>query len=574
MTLRAVLAGQRVRFLLVRRRLRGELARDRARALGLLVIAGGVGAVVFALAYGGAWWAVKQNAPQLVLTGTVVGLTGLAVALVFSSLGHAAQAFFSAKDLWLWESAPTGVMARFVDRFTETAVAATPPTLALGSIAVGGLQLGGGGGLLAALRAVVAVVLVSLVPVAGGVALAHVGGALLPAGRLRRLSLVILGMGLTGALVWFRHLRVERLLSEQGAAELLGAAQGMTTMGPEWGPPRQLALFVVDGNAASLVYGTAGVGLALLAALCCHALMHDRARKLAVDEAPTGVVVGSWRARFLDAVTRPVGVDIRPLVQKDLLAFVRDPGQWGQVILLVGVGVLYVVNVSVMGEGFERLVAGRALIASLHVGIVAFIAGGLAARFAFPQVGLEGPAVWIVDGAPISWPRMLWAKWLVALPLSAFFPTALGLIGAVVLDFGVVRAIWTSALIGVVSALFAGLGVARGAQKPLFDAASLSELAMGPGAILTVVQSTVSAGVFSGATLVVEGLWWAIEHGRIGWAPGVALAGFVVVTPVLVLMLIVRRAFREGVLGLLARRHEGSAGAPRAVVTDRLESLD
>jgi hypothetical protein len=574
MNVRAMIAGQRVRLVLLRRRLGNELARDRARALGFLGIGVGVAVAVFALSFGGAWWAVQQRAPQLVFTGTIVGLTGLAVALVFSSLGHAAQAFFSAKDLWLWESAPTGVVPRFVDRFTETALAATPPTLALGSIAIAGLQLGGGGGLVAAARAVVAVALVSMLPVAAGVILAHVGGALLPAGRLRRLSLVILGVGLTGALVWFRHLRVERLLSEQGAAELLGAAQGLTTVGPAWGPPRQLALFVVEGDLTSLVLGVTGVALTSLLALGAHALMHDRARKLAVDEAPTGVVVGSWRARALDAVTQLVGADIRPLVQKDLLAFTRDPGQWGQVILLVGVGVLYVVNVSVMGEGFEKLIGGQALIASLHVGIVAFIAGGLAARFAFPQLGLEGPAVWIIDGAPISWPRLLRAKWLVALPLTALFPTALGLVGGVVLDFGVVRTLWTSALIGVVSCLFAGLGVARGASKPLFDAASLSELAMGPGAITTVVQSTVSAGVFSVATLVVEGIDWAITHGRLGRGLGIVVAVGVVGAPLVVLGLVVRQAMRDGVAGLLARRLEGSDGPPRTTVVERVESLD
>jgi hypothetical protein len=263
MSVRAFVAGQRVRATLLRRRLGAELARDRARTAGFVGIGVGVGGIIFGTAFGGAWWAVTQKAPELVQTGTVVGLTGLAIALVFSSLGHAAQAFFSAKDLWLWESAPTGVVARFVDRFTETAVAAVPPTLALGSLGIVGLQLGGGGGVGAALRALVAVALVSVVPVAAGVVLAHLGGALLPAGRLRRLSLVLLGMGLTAGLVWFRQLRVERLLTEQGAAELLGAAQGLTTMGPSWGPPRQLATFIVDGDLAHLLGGGAGVVVGL-----------------------------------------------------------------------------------------------------------------------------------------------------------------------------------------------------------------------------------------------------------------------------------------------------------------------
>jgi hypothetical protein len=285
------------------------------------------------------------------------------------------------------------------------------------------------------------------------------------------------------------------------------------------------------------------------------------------------VVAGSVGARILDLVTRPVGADIRPLLQKDLLAFVRDPGQWGQVILLVGVGVLYVVNVSVMGEGFSAIMGGAVLIVAMHVGIVSFIAGGLAARFAFPQVGLEGQAVWIVDGAPISWPRLLTAKWLAALPVVAFFPALLGVAGAVVLDFGPGRALWTSAVIAVVATLFAGLGVARGAHKPLFDAASLSELAMGPGAISTVVQSTVFAGVFCIAALVVEGVAWGVERGRLEAVVAVPVGLFALLVPLLALVVVVRRALRDGVRGLLARREEGGV-PPTTSTAIRVESLD
>jgi hypothetical protein len=410
-------------------------------------------------------------------------------------------------------------------------------------------------------------------PVSAGVVLAHLGGAFLPAGRLRRLSLVLLGVGLTIGLVWFRQLRVERLLTEQGAAELLGAAHGLTTMGPAWGPPRQLATFIVDGSVPHFLGGVVGVVLAFGLALACHAVTYDRARKLAVDESPTGVLAGSWGSRLLEVITRPVGADIRPLLQKDLLAFVRDPGQWGQVILLGGVGVLYVVNVSVMGEGFSALWAGTVLLVAMHVGIVAFIAGGLAARFAFPQVGLEGQAVWIIDGAPISWPRLLTSKWLAALPVAAMFPSFLGIAGAVVLDFGLVRGVWTSAVIAIVSTLFAGLGVARGAHKPLFDAASLSELAMGPGAISTVVQSTVFSGVFCIAALIVEGLAWGLAHERLGAAVAIPGAILALLLPTTALALVVRRALRDGVRGLLARREAGGP-PPSTSAPIRVESLD
>ncbi len=562
MKIQAMLAGQRVRWVLLRRRLRAEAARDTSRAIGLSVVGVGFGAIIFGVSFFGGWFAVHKGAPELVMTGTVAGLTGVAAALVFSSLGHAAQAFFSAKDLWLWESAPTGAAARFVDRLTETALAALPPTLALGTLGIAGLQLGAGGGPWAAIRGVLAVWLVAPVPVSVGVLLAHVGGAVLPAGRLRRLSLVLLGCLLTVALVWFRGLRVERMLTERGAAELLGVARDVGVFGPSLLPPRQLAAFVVDGELFGLAMGTAGVVVAIAVAFLGHVTLYHRARKLAVDESPTGVLRGSWGARLLDIVVRPVSPAIRGLVQKDLLVFVRDPGQWGQVILLGGVGVLYVVNTSALGEGLRQLGdGGRAMMTAMHIGIVAFIAGGLSARFAFPQVGLEGPAIWLIDGAPVSAAQLLRAKWLSALPVAALFPAALGFVGSVVLDFDAVTVAWTSVLIAWCAVCFAGLAVARGAHQPMFDAASLSELAMGPGAISTIILATVLAGAASVAGLAVEVLRAGVGRGYLSGSAAVGAAFVIMVMPLGLMSVLVRKAMHDAVRGLHQRHVDGGKAA-------------
>ena len=559
---RAVVAGHRVRTLLLRRRLGAEAARDRGRTLGVVVLAVGFGVLVFFAGYFGGWFAVFKNEPGLVMTGTVAGLWGVSLALVFSSLGHAAQSFFSARDLWLWESAPTGAVARFVDRFTETAVAALPPTLALGSLGLAGLQLGGGGGPFAALRAVAAVLLVAPLPVAIGVTLAHLGGAVLPAGRLRRLSLVLLGTAVTAVLVWFRRLRVERMLTEQGAAELLGAAKNVGDVGPAQLPPRQLAAFVVDGDVVGFVVGVVGVVVVVAVAFASHVLLYRRARKLAVDESPTGVLAGSIAERGLAFALRFVAVDLRPMVKKDLLAFVRDPGQWGQVVLLLGVGVLYVVNAAALGDGLRQLREfGTSLLTGMHVGIVAFIAGGLAARFAFPQVGLEGLAVWIVDGAPVAPRRLLLAKWLSAAPVVIVFPSLLALSGGLVLELGALRTLWTTALVVVSAVAFAGLGVARGARQPLFDATSLSELAMGPGAISTVIQATVLAGCACVGALVVEGARGGVDRGYIGVVAGVGVIFVGVAVPVLLMVGAVRGAMKAAEEALLARRRDGGTPA-------------
>jgi ABC-2 type transport system permease protein len=563
-----IAAGHRVRSLLLRRRLAYEAQLGASRLVGLAALGVGLAAVVFGGAFGGGAYVRIKEAPELLLSGTSAVLWGLAAALVFSSLGHAAQAFFQAKDLWLWDSAPTGAGPRFVDRFTETAVAALPPTLALGSLGLVGYVVGGGLGVGGALRAVVAILLTAPLPVAIGVAVAHIGGAVLPAGRLRRLSLLLLGVSLTAVLVWFRQARVERLLSEEGAHQLLQTAKSTGPLGPSFAPPQLLARFVVDGDVFGFVVGVGSVAAIVGAAFALHVLLYDRARKLAVDESPSGVRPGSLAERLLLAVTAPLPTDLMPLVRKDLLAFVRDPAQWSQVVLLLGVGVLYVVNASALEEGLTPLAPpwGGIFLAGAHTGIVGFIAGGLAVRFAFPQLGLEGPAVWILDGAPVPAGRLLLAKWCAAVPVVVVYPVVLGVVGAVVLGFSPARVLWTSAWLVVFAFGVAALGVFRGARAPLFDAASLSELAMGPGAVSTMVLATVFAFVGSIATLVAAGLF--AFRARLG-APAVVGGIAVMAVAVAVVVVAARAAFHAAVLALARRRTE-----PERSVKHSAGSLD
>src|SRR5688500_12796659 len=103
----------RVRRALLGRRLAAELAQGATRALAIGGIGLGVAGAIFCLGMGLGFFVVWRGAPELVRTMASGVLLGLSAALVLSSLGHAAQSFFSAKDLWLWDSTPVPPWARF-----------------------------------------------------------------------------------------------------------------------------------------------------------------------------------------------------------------------------------------------------------------------------------------------------------------------------------------------------------------------------------------------------------------------------------------------------------------------------
>lgn len=553
----AVLAGFRVRRTLGARRLRAELAQGRGRAWGIVVLGLVVGATVFGVACAASMYVSYRGAPELVRSLVSVVLLGLSGALVLSSLGHAANSFFSAKDLWFWDSTPVPRWARFVDRATDTAVHALPMTLALGALAIVGGVVGADLGVVAVGRAIVAVVLTGLIPMSLGIVLAHVGGALLPAGKLRRVSLLFLGVGVAAALVWFRRARIEKVLTEEGAAELLASARSYKELGPAFLPSSFGSSFVIDGSLSGFA-GLMAWSLGMVAlALISHRLLSTRARDLAVDESPVGIIRGSLRDRALKAAVRPVAARLRPVVEKDLLAFLRDPAQWGQVLLLLGVGALYLVNADALRQGFAQMPEiGAAILPAMHTGLVSFIAAGLAVRFAFPQVGLEGPAVWIVDGSPLHPRQLMTAKWIASMPVVVIYPALIGVAGGFVLDLTPTLWVATTLICTFVSLGVAAFGVGRGALKPLFDAASLSELAMGPGAISTMMWSVTYAFIGSVGALCAGIAVSVTAANEMPAGVGVALSALCALIPCALAWSAGQRALLQGSIAFVARRED------------------
>lgn len=552
---RAALAGARARGRLRLRKAKSERDKGAARLFGLATIGLGIGGCVFGAAFGGGFYLQWKGALELVRSGVSVLYVGVMSALVLSSLGHAANAFFTARDLWFWASAPAPAWSRFLDRTTETALAALPATCVLGALALAGLLFGSGASSVVVLRALAALALVAAVPLLLGVTLAHVGGSLLPAGRLRRVSLFVIGVLTVIGLVVLRSARLEQVMTEEGAARFLEDAREVGTVGPAWLPSSYGADFVVTGGVTPLLSLIAWAAALLGVAFLAHRSLHTRARDLADDEAPTGLAPGSLGERALRVVVRLAEPRLRPSLEKDLLAFARDPSQWSQLILLLGIAVLYVVNAKALVLGFESFPEWRGVIlGSMHVGLSTFVAAGLSARFAFPQLGLEGPAVWIVEGSPLPAELLLRAKFLATLPVVAGFPTLVGAIGGVAL--GLPPSLWalTTCLIGAMAVALAGYGLGRGAIAPVFDAVSVSELAMGPGALSTMAVAVVLCGFASFSVLASGDILRGAEgaQGLLAVLPPLVPAG--------VATLLARSALRRGAAAFLLRRVEGTAG--------------
>jgi len=153
--------------------------------------------------------------------------------------------------------------------------------------------------------------------------------------------------------------------------------------------------------------------------------------------------------------------DTRAILLKDLRVFLRDPPQWSQVLVFFGLLGVYFVNL----RSFNYHVlppSWRSMMIFLNVFSVSAVMCSLGARFIYPQLSLEGQALWILGLSPMTMRRMVMTKFMAAACSLVVISALLITISSVMLDtdpltrlIGLVLVVAVSLAVG---ALSTGLG--------------------------------------------------------------------------------------------------------------------
>ena len=192
---------------------------------------------------------------------------------------------------------------------------------------------------------------------------------------------------------------------------------------------------------------------------------------------------------------------LRLIAAKDLRTFLRDPLQWGQLVILFGLMMLYLANVPtlhfrVAGSGWELVIP------FLNLSAISLILATFTCRFVFPLVSLEGQKLWLIGLLPMPRSRILIAKFAFALTVT--LSVAWGAMGLSVirLELGLM---WSLIHLTVASAVCFGLcgfAVGIGARLPLFDQTNVARIANGFGGTTNLLASvTLVTLVLSGVAL-------------------------------------------------------------------------
>jgi ABC-2 type transport system permease protein len=248
-------------------------------------------------------------------------------------------------------------------------------------------------------------------------------------------------------------------------------------------------------------------------------------------ETPSGPT-GGRRGGFFGLFDRSVAWlpdATRAFLSKDVRTFWRDPAQWSQLIMLLGLLTLYIANIrNAAGQSqaidlfIERF---QHVIAFFNLGSTCFILSILTTRFVYPMLSLEGKQFWVVGLAPLRREAVVWEKYWVCWIAAMLMCEPLMILSNVILGVGGLMMLLSLATVAVMAFGLTSLAVGLGALTPNFAEDNPARIANGLGGTLNVILSLLYIGsvtllMFVPARLADLGqlgssaYWrtWAIPH--------------------------------------------------------------
>jgi ABC-2 type transport system permease protein len=243
----------------------------------------------------------------------------------------------------------------------------------------------------------------------------------------------------------------------------------------------------------------------------------------------------TWLPTVVDRVFFPFSGPVKVLLVKDMRVFSRDPLQWLQVVIFMGLLSIYFANLQGV-KVFSNSPYWRNLLGFFNVAVTGLLLSAFTSRFIFPLMSLEGQKFWILGLAPIERASILWGKFAFSLTGSLVVTLILTVVSAYMLSLeplllGLQLVSMTIICFGV-----SGIAVGLGARFPEMGETDPSRIASGFGGTINLLTSLIFI-VFIIATMALPchlySLTLEIEEGlsqgrdlNIERSSGISLAQF------------------------------------------------
>ncbi len=350
---------------------------------------------------------------------------------------------------------------------------------------------------------------------------------LLPASRARDMLLVMSLIGLVGLFVAIRSLRPERLGDQSGAKKLAEALVELEAPGAGWLPSSHLAdslTPVFSGGAVNLkALAVLFAMTAVLVALSrfVFAAAFPIARSQALSARGQWLRGESWVSKLVWVVTSPLPRSVAALTRKDILHLGRDATQWSQLLLIVGLAVIYLFNMSALPlEDARQIGTSKAVLADwiavINLMPASFVLAAVALRFVYAAISLEGRAAWISLSAPSGVGALVAAKIAVGFPILASLGVVL--VTGTNAILGTSAGVATLSVVAVLLLAFAltGLGAGLGVMQPNFRADHPTQVVTSVGGFVFMGVAVVFSLLFVGSCAPVA---WYLHLSVVGGEP-------------------------------------------------------
>ncbi len=439
---------------------------------------------------------IPQKLMSLVL---LILLSVLLISTTISSF----SIFFLSDDLVLLVSSPVPVGPLYFARFIEMVIHSSWMVLFFGLpvlMAFGAAYSASWDYYLAIVSLFPALI---FIPAALGSMIATIMTRLFSARRSRDLLVVLVVLAFVAVYLLVRTMQPEKLLDGDSFGTMMEFLNMFQTPESEVLPSQWMTSFLfplLQGKGVlnplpALAIWSSSLGLVSLncwLGAWLYLPSFDRAQTGRVRNKPgrmgSRVLLGGW----LDAISKHSKGLTGALLVKDLRVFLRDTNQWLQLLLLGALAAVYVLNFTYLKlaefSWFTLYIINHAM--------VGLVLAGVAVRFVFPAVSLEGRAWWIVRTAPISLQQLLHSKLIIHFFPLALLGVILSILSCIVIDVPLAFGVISVGLVLLVALCVSAIGVGLGAVFPKFAAENPAKIPTGVGGVVFMISSMSFVMVF------------------------------------------------------------------------------
>ncbi|MBX7137782.1 MAG: hypothetical protein K1X83_07340 [Oligoflexia bacterium] len=425
----------------------------------------------------------------------------LLVMLMLSNAVGVLAALYHGRDLDLLIASPISKLTLFAGKFTDVLFGSTWMAIVFAMPAIVAFGQSYDVGWTYYVLAIGTMLPYFVIPCALSVILITILCRFFPAHRTREMLLIMVLLLVMTAYMAFRAAQPDSSkLSDIN--ELLRLINVLSIPQADWIPSFWLASVLGEhldpsGRPAFLylvlLYSTA-LGLTAVAFLTIRAL-HTEAYARSRDTRSTLRLQSKAAHRRFRALTPFLDSQYRALIGKELKNFSRDITQTIQLMLLLGLCMIYLYNFRLLHAVKDlpntTKIYWQAFLVFTNVGMGAFVITAVSSRFVFPSISLEGQTFWLLQTSPVKIYDILRAKfWCWYVPVAGM-SSIIFASGALAIDAPLKIVIVNAVASWVICYGIVGMAVGLGAVFSNFEWENASQLAASFGSLIFMVTSSI-----------------------------------------------------------------------------------